>query len=258
MERQTSSGFDSGSKINEMDGCLYYGWVRHRRFKPIKHDFTYRVFMYFVDIDTPQKYFSLPLIHSTKLSLYWYREQDYLNKTRIKEIIFNHFNTEFDGKVYLLTYIRTFGFGFNPVNFYYCYENSQLKYIVSEITNTPWLEKHAYAFQVTDNQKMLYEFNKEFHVSPFLPMEMRYQWFFTQPLEKLHIQMNNFKDGEKYFDATLNLTSKPITKRTLIKSHLTYPLLPLMVKVRIYWNALLLKLKGAKFYTHPSKIKVDK
>jgi DUF1365 family protein len=252
MECQASSRQDIKQKL---ESCLYIGTIRHRRFLPIKHEFNYKIFMYFINLDEVNKYFKTTLLHNTKFSLIWFRKKDFLSKQKISKEIKNRFNSQFVGEVFLLTYVRTFGFNFNPVNFYYCYENGSLKYIVSQITNTPWLEKHIYAFEVPSDQKLLYRFNKEFHVSPFLPMKMKYEWFFTSPNDVTHVHMNNFKDGDKYFDATLKLNKVEINKINLIKTHLRYPLLPMIVKIRIYFNALILMLKGAVFYTHPSKLK---
>ena len=103
----------------------------------------------------------------------------------------------------------------NPVSFYYCFDDSgqRLETIVAEITNTPWKERHRYVLPVTGvgasagaNARLRhFEFDKGFHVSPFMPMDMQYHWFFNEPQQRLFVHMRNFKDGTPLFDATLAL-----------------------------------------------------
>ena len=98
----------------------------------------------------------------------------------------------------MLTHLRYFGIGFNPVTFYYCFDaaDTRVESIVAEITNTPWNERHAYV--LTDPMPeaaprvLRYRFAKEFHVSPFMPMEMDYDWRFGVPGKRLAVNMQNY------------------------------------------------------------------
>ena len=104
------------------------------------------------------------------------------------------------GPIRLLTHLRFFGYSFNPVSFYYCFDapDSRVETIVAEITNTPWKERHAYVLPVTGAARRgarawRFSFDKQFHVSPFMPMDMRYEWCFSAPGEGLHVHMENWR-----------------------------------------------------------------
>ena len=114
------------------------------------------------------------------------------------------------GAVRLLTHLRYAGYSFNPVSFYYCHAaDGALHSIVAEITNTPWGERHCYVLPASGNEgtpsKMRFRFGKDFHVSPFLPMDMNYDWRFSPPASRLLVHMESWRDGEHVFDATMTL-----------------------------------------------------
>ena len=98
---------------------------------------------------------------------------------------------------------------------------------------------------------MRFELSKAFHVSPFMPMDVGYRWSFTEPSRGLTVHMENYDDRGKIFDATLVLEREAMTPRSLNTKLVTYPLASMAVVSRIYWNALLLWLKGCPPYTHP-------
>jgi DUF1365 family protein len=181
-------------------------------------------------------------------------------------------------RVAVLSHLRLFNWVFNPVSFYYCYDsatpsdNDQPVAILAEITNTPWNERHSYVLPMTkqaiespalheeitpsikSNRNFYFEFDKVFHVSPFNPMNMRYQWLFSNASESLKVHMNNLmydNHQTKHFDATLKLEASNIQK-TLTKTLIRFPLMTVKVVTGIYWQALKLWLKKAPFYDHPN------
>jgi hypothetical protein len=166
-----------------------------------------------------------------------------------------------EGPVRLLTHFRYWGHCFNPVSFYFCYdrEDCRLETIVAEVHNTPWGEEHCYVLHDTLNEHpsptwRRYRFSKIFHVSPFMEMEIHYDWRFKVPGETLQVHIINWTaEGDRRFDASLSLRRRKISGPALSRVLLAYPLMTLKVMTMIYWQALRLVLKGAPMHVHPAK-----
>ena len=156
--------------------------------------------------------------------------------------------------------MRQFGYNFNPVSFYYVFDASgrELETVVAEITNTPWDERHSYVLSVAEAERvgantLRWQFDKGFHVSPFLPMDMRYDWRFTEPAETLDVHMENWREGRCDFDSTMTLRRLPMTRGNLARALWSFPLITLKVSALIYWQALRLWWKRTPFFVHPEK-----
>ena len=166
----------------------------------------------------------------------------------------------FNGPIRLLTHLRYFGHCFNPVSFYYCFDDldQKVEAIMAEVTNTPWKERHAYIIEEqtkNDNKPGLTASpKKQLHVSPFWGMDHDYEWFFSHPENSLNVQMKNFKDGKKVFNVSLSLKRRAFSNAGLIKAISRFPFITLMVVYRIHWQAFMLYIKRAPFFTHPDKL----
>ena len=95
-------------------------------------------------------------------------------------------------------------------------------------------------------------FDKQLHVSPFNPMNMRYRWRSNTPDQRLVLHMENLLEEEKVFEATLSLSAQPMSAGNLNKLLFRYPLMSVKVALAIYWQALRLYIKGMPVYTHPA------
>lgn len=233
-----------------MKSGIYEGIVFHERLKPREHRFTYRVNYFFFDLDRPQELITIPWLLS-------YKPRNYLTKPQVLGEIQARFgnNAEKIHSVFILTQLSYFGFCFNPVSFYYCYNNNnELIFILSQITNTPWGQKHIDCFHF-ENSDGRFQFPKNFHVSPFMPMEITYQWKFNSPGEKLYVLMKNQNHGEpdSFFTASMNLQFKKLNLKNVLLSLMLYPLMSFKTIGGIYWQALVLYLKKVPFHTHPEK-----
>lgn len=266
------------SQPKTLHSCVYKGQVRHRRFMPVSNAFTYDMFMLYLDLDEVAELFTSKWYTGlNRLNIASFKRADYFKASHpdLKQAVIDKVNqyAQEHGqsclnikRVRVLTHARYFNLIFNPVSFYYCFDDDeQLVAIMAEITNTPWGERHAYVLLVgTDTQDRVYQlkgdrhhvfqFDKQFHVSPFNPMNMQYNWVVSAPTEKLHIHMDNTQQqGEiidKHFDATLTLEQYE-WQTHFSKSLVQYPFMTLKVVLGIYWQALKLWIKKAPFYDHP-------
>ena len=241
--------------------AVYQGTIAHTRFSSKSHKFTYKTNMLYLDLDELQGAFLGKLFWGyNKANLAsFYRSDFYGDKRKtikksIQSLLVNKINLNHKGKIFLLTTIRCFGFAFNPVSFYYCFdESSNIQAIVSHITNTPWNEKHAYVHDCRNKPSMSkkFEFDKDFHVSPFMPMNINYSWVFSPPKDFLFISMDSYNNDKLIFNATLKMTKRAWGNFTLNK--ILFLSLPMSIKstTLIYFNAVILFIKRAKFYPHP-------
>ncbi|MGH8042654.1 MAG: DUF1365 domain-containing protein [Rudaea sp.] len=245
--------------------CLYEGWVRHRRHAPHAHAFRYRMYLLYLDLTELDRVFTKRWLWSVnRRNLAEFRRSDYLGdpdipldqavRARIHEVC----GRAPGGPIRLLTHLRTCGHCFNPVSFYYCYadDGTTLDTIVAEITNTPWKERHSYVLPVAKAERhgaaLRWDFRKDFHVSPFMPMQRDYAWRFTAPDDALRLHMDVLDGAKRDFDATLVLQRKPLTGANLARVLLRFPAMTLRIVAAIHWQALLILLRRNPVYTHPN------
>lgn len=249
-----------------MHSALYTGRLRHRRFAPRAHRFSYRLFMMYVDLAELDQIFRGRWLWSARRpALAWLRRADYLGDpdlpidTVVRERVAAQSGVRPAGPIRMLTHLRYYGVGFNPVTFYYCFDaaDTRVESIVAEITNTPWNERHAYVLtdpvSETPSRVQRYRFAKSFHVSPFMPMEMNYDWHFGMPGRCLAVNMQNFQHGERVFDATLSLSRREIGAAALARALVAFPCMTASVLAGIYTQALKLYIKRIPFHAHPSR-----
>ncbi|TXS92675.1 DUF1365 domain-containing protein [Parahaliea aestuarii] len=247
-----------------MRSRLYEGWLQHRRHQPRAHQFRYRVFMPYLCLDElPELFEHSPLWSSEGRTPASFRRSDFLGDPAIplddavRQRVQQESGERPEGPIYLLANLRYFGFSMNPIACYYCFnsDETRLQYIVAEVTNTPWNERHSYVLAGPEHAQgwLRRDFDKAFHVSPFQPMNMRYHWRSNTPGGALRLHLANSAGGERVFDACLSLSAKPWTRSNLHRALLRYPAMTAKVGLGIYWQALKLYTKGLPFYSHPDK-----
>jgi DUF1365 family protein len=246
--------------------AIYPGQVRHRRTTPVAHEFSYRIFMMYLDLaELPYLFRRRWFWSASRPALARFRREDHLGDPAVpldeavRQLVTDETGEYPRGPIRLLTQLSYFGYVFNPVSFYYCYDEDDtvLETIVAEVNNTPWGERHSYVLPQSMNQgtggHKRYFPAKEMHVSPFMQMDVDYDWRFNTPGEQLTTHMENSHGGRKIFDATMILARKEISAWSLASVLTRFPLMTLKIIVAIHWQALKLWIKGAPVHDHPSK-----
>ncbi len=249
--------------------AIYVGSVRHARYEPRPHAFRYRVFLVYLDLEeAPHAFDGSWLWGYEKARPASYRRRDYLGDPSrplieaVREVVFERLGRRPAGGVRMLSHLRYFGYCFNPVTFYYCFDGAgSLDAIVAEITNTPWGERYAYVLDAKAAPRrgayLHFGLDKTFHVSPFLDMDYRYDWRFREPGERLAVHMKNIKRNRRVFTATLTLERRPWNAASLARVLANYPLMTAKVSAAIYFQALRLWAKRTPFHSHPKHLGVQ-
>lgn len=249
-----------------MHSAIYQGQLRHRRFYPKRHEFSYTSTLFYLDLDElPDLFNGVRGWSLEQRNLGYFHRADYLGdprlplKDEVRKACTTLLGYSPQGAVRVLTNLRMWGFCFNPVTFYYMFDvdAEHPRVILAQVNNTPWDERHTYAL-VCDihTGKVNTAFEKQFHVSPFNPLDMDYHWVSTVPGGQLvvhmenHAAVNGVSDKQKHMDATLTMERHPWSKRHLQRLLWQQPWMTLKVPVAIYWQALKLFLKGVPFYQH--------
>jgi len=247
-----------------MHSRLYRGRVWHHRSSPRAHAFRQRLFLLYLDLDElPGLFDGLWLWSARRPAVAWFRRADHLGDPAlplaraVRERVARETGTLPEGPVRLLTHLRYLGYCMNPVSFYYCFDagDEALEFIVAEVHNTPWGERHCYVLDCRAAPLAggwhRFALDKAFHVSPFMPMTQRYAWAFSLPRDRLDVRMTSLESGERRFEAGLALRGEPIAPRALARALFRFPFMTGQVIGAIYWQALRLWLKGAPFHPHP-------
>jgi len=251
--------------------AIYRGRIRHRRFRPHRHDFSYPLFMTYLDLDELPRLFDRRWLWSVgRPNLACFLRRDYFGDPSlpldeaVRRRVASASGVRPEGPIRLLTHLRTFGFAMNPVSFYYCFDAAgrRPEQLLVEVTNTPWGERHGYVLADPEERRggvAVYRRPKALHVSPFMAMDFTYRFHLTDPGERLRVHVENLEgsgdgaEGGKLFDATLDLQRRPITGATLAGALLRYPFMTLRVAVWIYLQAGRLWLEKTPFHPHPAR-----
>lgn len=243
---------------------IYFGQVRHRRMTEPVRNFTYKTAMFFLEIQgdslTPE---AQGAILKWPGALLKFKRSDYMPDSSlsleesVRQLAADRIGSHPTGKIFLLSNIRILNWNFNPISVYYLFTDSDdqapsLDSIVMEVTNTPWNERSYYVMKASDTTRQL--FNKQMHVSPFLPMDLTYQIVATYPHKKLTLNFRLSEQNRIIFDADLWLKFRQLNTAAIRSMLLHGYLGPIKTSAAIYRQAFALKIHSAKFHKHPDKL----
>lgn len=235
----------------------------HNRMKPMSHRFHYTIFMFYIDLDeivTLKK--KLLLFSHNKFNFFSFRDNEHLqlpiddpDKTKTtKQHILNYLEQKgckiVPTKIMLMTNLNVLGYNFNPVSFYYCFdEKNEPLYCIAEVGNT-FGEMKPYLLTKENFTNNSYHLNttKYFYVSPFMDHDANFDFNLAIPNEKLNNRIDTFKDEERVFISTLTGVKKPINNLNLVWYSIRFPFLTLKIISLIHWNALLLWRKKLPYH----------
>ena len=236
----------------------------HHRLAPKKHAFSYNVYMFYIDLDEIDLLTGrLRFFSRNKFSLFSFKDAEHLqmpkenpDKTKNTRQHVEDYLKEngVDGKklkIRLLTNLNVLGYNFNPVSFYYCFdENEKPVCCVAEISNT-YREMKLFFFGKDElfGETFKKITTKYFYVSPFIDHDDSFDFSLTIPEDQLDITINDIdKNGNKFFISTLKGERKPLSDKNMLKYFLSIPLIPLQIMWMIHWQALKLWIKKIPFH----------
>ncbi|WP_106745912.1 DUF1365 domain-containing protein [Yoonia maritima] len=235
------------------------GVTTHTRRGAIRHGFRYGVDFVLID---PESSFTGPQLFSrNRFNLASVHDCDHggaLHKGRgprwARDVLASQGLTAWKTQLLLLTQPRFLGHVFNPVSFWLALQNDALVAVIAEVS-TPFGDRHSYLCHQPDFAPITGETRitkpKSLHVSPFQQIAGGYEFGFDLRHDQIAIRIIH-KNGDEGVVATLSGARLPMTNTGLARAALRRPFGGLRTKALIYWQALRLRLKGAKYRNRPT------
>jgi DUF1365 family protein len=239
--------------------ALYVGSVMHRRLRPRPHRFRYRAFWGLFDLDElPELSSRLFWFSHNRGNLFSLLDRDHGDasetplRTQVERLLGDAGIDLASGPIRLLCMPRTLGYCFNPLSVYFCHRmDGALAALVYQVHNT-FGERHSYVIPVTGEERAPHQrCQKLFYVSPFLDMDMRYDFRVSGPGRRISIGICAIAEGASVMNAVLRGERRDLTDANLLRVAVTMPAITLKVMAAIHWEALRLWLKGLRLRRRP-------
>jgi uncharacterized protein len=240
--------------------AIYVGSVMHRRLWPRRHHFRYRAFWLLLDLDELVELSSrLRWFSYNQSNLFSLFDSDHGDgsatplRTQIERQVAEAGIDLTGGHIQLLCMPRTLGYCFNPLSVFFCYHSSgALTAVVYQVHNT-FAERHSYIIPVEEAGNALHQrCRKIFYVSPFLDMDLRYDFRIEGPGERIQVGICASRAGAPVLNAVLAGARQPLTDRNLIRLCIRMPFITLKVIAAIHWEALKIWSKRISYQRRPA------
>lgn len=244
--------------MTERRSALYEGTVTHARLDGPRHSFAYPVFLLLIDLDElPALHRDLRLFGWNRRRVVGFRDRDHLDgsdrplRAQVEAVLAAESVTGV-ARIELMTHARILGYVFNPVSFFWCYdENGVLLAAIADVHNT-FGDRHAYVLPVTASERTVWTRKKLMHVSPFFaPDAGSYRFDLPAPGATAAVVVDLLHGGRTVMAGGMTLSRRPLTDRTLASALLRYPFMTLKVIAAIHFEALRLWRKGAPVHSTP-------
>jgi len=249
--------------MNSFTSCIYSGFITHRRFKPKRHFFSYKVFSLLIDLNEIENlgkkitFFSYNKFNILSFYNVDHGPRDGSSLTKWVKKILDKSNIKIgSGTIKLLCFPRFFGYVFNPLSIFYCYdENLKLKAVLYEVKNT-FNEQHTYVFPVSSSSNLIFhKCDKKFYVSPFIEMKTFYNFRLLKPGNIVNIFIKQADADGILFTACQVGQRVDLNSKNLLYQFLSHPLMSFKVILAIHFEAFRLWSKGIKHVKKKIKIK---
>ncbi len=246
-----------------MESCFYEGVVHHQRLIPVAHRFQYGLYLHYLDLDEVPALCRAGLLAGDGFGAAVFRRGDHLGESRrpladcVADLVWQRTGVVLEGPIRLLTAVRNFGYYFSPLNLYFCLaaDGVSTRAVVAEVQNTPWLQRHWYVLwdgnRTGAGVEQSYRHSKDFHVSPFLGMDLDYGWRIRGPGERLTVAIDNVAADGPVFRAALKLRRVALCAASRRQLLCRYPAQTARISAAIYLQAFHLWRKRCPFYPHP-------
>lgn len=245
-----------------INSLLYRCHVMHHRLEPVKHHFMYEIFMFCLDLDEiPVLARKLWLFGHNRKNVFEFRDADHLRFVAgtVKDNVISYARSKgVQGaieKVFLVTHLRTMGYAFNPVSFYFCFGAADEPVCcVVEVMNT-YREMKSYVITRNDfaGDQFHARMRKYFYVSPFVDLDDVFEFRLTIPGERLQVHINDIdKKQKKFLGTSLVGERRELTNMRLLGYMFRFPFITLKIIVAIHWQALRLYLKKLPYHNKAS------
>ena len=244
-----------------MTPALYVGTVAHRRLRPKPHRLRYRTFCLLLDVDEiPALCRRLWLLSHRRFNLFSIDERDHGDGSGASLRVWAECQLTAagldlkGGPIRLLAMPQVLGYGFNPISVWFCYRNDgSIAALLHEVHNT-FGERHTYVIPVhvdPGNAAIVQNCPKVLHVSPFMAMDMRYEFRVRPPDERLSLVIQGSDADGPLLVAVQSARRRELTDTALLRIFVQIPLLTLKVTAAIHWEAFRLWIKGVRPHAKP-------